>query len=154
MRYGARMGWGILVLVSVILVVYDLRYRRLPSLWVLVGSGVVLMSVSDCRDVSVALCGAAVWSGLYFALAMLSSGTHIGGGDIKLALPCGAAVGLAHSYAPVLMVLCAVLAASVLSVGVGIVRPSVSKTIPHGPSMLVSAWMIALLGAPIAVPAT
>lgn len=164
------MGWGIFtgtppvflavwfctcLTITCVLVVYDIRHRRLPNGWIIAGLVVILLiaGVEAPHSMSSVLLGASLWSACYFCVALLPKAS-VGGGDIKLALACGAAVGLTQSATTVLAVSAAITLASILSLVVAGLWPSLRKQIPHGPSMLVSTWLVALLGAPIAVPAT
>lgn len=83
---------------------YDLTYLRLPKPWLKIGAILLIVSlavVSTLSSVHVgavatgACVGAITWCAAYFIVAISAPG-HLGGGDIKLALICGAWIGGVH----------------------------------------------------------
>jgi leader peptidase (prepilin peptidase) / N-methyltransferase len=125
----------------------DLRHRRLPN---------ALTAPAACfAPLGLLPLGAgAVWRGVLGALAAvvgygmvhLVRPAALGAGDVKLAASLGAVLGAA-SWAALAT---AALLAAVLTGGVGLVVACAGRAppgggVPHGPSMLVAAWLVTLL---------
>ena len=62
------------------LIVYDLRFKRLPNYLTLPAAALSLCWFSVAG---------LLWPGLYLLVALLSRARSIGGGDLKLAIPLG-----------------------------------------------------------------
>lgn len=117
---------------SVWLVLFDVTEHRLPDALTLPAAAAALAFAT--------LRPAALW-GLVWPAGYLFFGRSIGGGDIKLAVPLGIAVCWFAGPAGVL----AAVALSGLATAIfGLVRRS--ARVPHGPSMIASAWAVAALG--------
>ncbi len=87
-----------------------------------------------------AVAGALLWAGGYAMVRLLAPGA-LGGGDVKLAGSLGA-LAAAASWSGLLL---AVLAASVLTAVVAApARGFGYREVPHGPAMLVAAWLVVL----------
>ncbi|MCV7040677.1 prepilin peptidase [Mycolicibacterium moriokaense] len=115
---------------------YDVRERRLPNWLTVPGAATILAGAVVAGHGTSAAAGAASLFAIYLALH-LTAPTAMGGGDVKLAIGIGALTGafgvdvwsLAALGAPLLTAAVAVVA------GVG----STARTVPHGPSMCVTA---------------
>ncbi|WP_342319828.1 prepilin peptidase [Corynebacterium mayonis] len=129
-------GGGLFVLVvcaavwSVALAYWDLRWGRLPDFLTLPAGALALGSIW--------LWPAAVWALVWPAFYLLG-GRGIGGGDIKLALPLGAAVAVSANHFALVWVLGAIgisgLFTLLIACGAG------RREVAHGPSMLLAAWL-------------
>ncbi|WJY68158.1 prepilin peptidase [Corynebacterium auris] len=117
---------------SAALAVWDASARRLPDALTLPAGAAAL---GWCFAWPVGLWGLA-WPALYLLPAR-----GIGGGDIKLALPLGVAVACCGGP---LWVLVAVAGAGALTLAAAAVTGA--RALPHGPAMLASAWVCALMG--------
>lgn len=128
----------------------DLLHRRLPDVLTLPALPIaVLMTVPlGLAPMWRAVWGAFALFGVYLAVRVAAPAA-LGAGDVKLAAPLGAALG-AVSWSAVLVgaVLASVLTA-VLGIGNWLVRARLRHTepraptgLPHGASMLASAWLV------------
>ena len=64
------------------LIIYDIRFKRLPNYLTLPAALISLWWFSPVG---------LIWPGLYIALALATQRGSIGGGDLKLAIPLGMA---------------------------------------------------------------
>lgn len=134
------LGWW-----AVLLAVCDLRAARLPDALTLPAypvAAVVLAAVAwwSCSPglLAGACAGAALFAGCY-ALVRLLAPAALGAGDVKLAASLGAAVGAVSLPA---VPLCVVAAAVLTVISSCFARDG---PVPHGPSMLVPAWLVTAL---------
>ncbi|WP_410575571.1 prepilin peptidase [Amycolatopsis sp. cmx-4-61] len=126
----------------------DARHRRLPNLLVLglagsVGAAVVTTVVftREAGSLARALAGAAVTAAFFLAVYFMAPG-HLGGGDVKLAVPLGAALAWFGWQTLVLGSLLPWLAAAI---AVTIMRLGRRRTaIPMGP-FLIAGTLAAML---------
>lgn len=115
---------------------YDVRERRLPNWLTIPGAAAILVGAAVSGHGASAAVGAASLFAIYLALHLMAPAA-MGGGDVKLAIGIGALTGafgvdvwsLAALGAPLLTAVVAVIA------GLG----SAARTVPHGPSMCVTA---------------
>lgn len=137
----------VLAWAGVVLSAADLVARRLPDALTLPAypvagllAGVAAVGVGDAQPLVRAVAGALLWAGGYAAVR-LAAPSALGGGDVKLAGSLGALTAAA-SWSGLLV---AVLAATALTAAVaGPARLLGHRTVPHGPAMLVAAWLVAL----------
>lgn len=120
-------GW------AVALVLADERRHHLPDLLTL-PAALGALAGALLTEPAVALGGVA-WAALHVP------GRGIGGGDVKLAMSLGTLAAAAGGVGAVIL---AVLTASAVSVGRGVVTRV--KVVPHGPSMLVGALIAVVSG--------
>ncbi len=138
-------GWFAVVLATCDVLVYRLpdalTFAAYPA------TGAVLAFAATAgpspRLVVAALLGAALFGGCYGAVRLVA-GNGLGPGDVKLSGSLGAAVG-AVSPGAVLLVMAA---ASTVTVLWALLRRG--AVVPHGPAMLVPAWLVTV--APTVVP--
>ena len=128
---------GICVLAWLVaLSVYDIRKRRLPNWLTMPGAVVILATASVYGRGAPAVVGAVALFAVY-AVVHLVSPVAMGAGDVKLAIGIGALTGTFGSDVWML----ATLGAPLLTAGwaiVAVLRRS-GQTVPHGPSMCLSA---------------
>jgi leader peptidase (prepilin peptidase)/N-methyltransferase len=141
----------VLAWAGVLLAGADLVARRLPDALTLPAypAAAVLLGIAAAGAGDAGLCGraaggAALWAGGY-ALVRLISTEALGGGDVKLAGSLGALTA-ATSWAGLLL---AVLVSSAVTVMIaGPARLLGHREVPHGPAMLVAAWLVVLHSSP------
>lgn len=126
----------------------DFRFRRLPDHATL-PAAVVLAAVSLYDGSFPAfLIGAAVWSGTYLAVGVVTP-SAVGGGDVKLAIALGGLTAVvAGPVATMAAMVVAGLATAVAGAAVGVVSRRGPVTVPHGPSMLLGCAGV-IVGGPI-----
>ena len=115
---------------------YDIRQRRLPN-WLTVPGAVVILVCAAWQGHGVpALAGAVSLFAIYFALHVIAP-AGMGAGDVKLAIGIGALTG---AFGVDVWSLAA-LGAPLLTAGWAVVLliARAEKTVPHGPSMCVTA---------------
>ncbi|OFK68483.1 peptidase A24 [Corynebacterium sp. HMSC056F09] len=112
------------------LIVYDLRFKRLPN-YLTLPAAVLSLWWFDPAGL--------LWPGLYILVALLSRAGSVGGGDLKLALPLGMVT--AHA-AGVLGVAFAMVGASLSTLLWGFMTQD--RKPAHGPGMLIAAALVVL----------
>ncbi len=145
-RFGAfPLWWTAVPLVTgwvlVVLSVSDVGVRRLPDVVTLGGGGLVFGAVAlaahlggGWRLQSGALLGA-VLLGVGYGAVRLVTPHALGGGDVKAAVPVGAAVG---AVGPLVVPWVATTAAAVSLLLAALTR---SRVVPHGPALALPAWL-------------
>jgi leader peptidase (prepilin peptidase)/N-methyltransferase len=136
------LGWFAVAAAAV-----DLRHHRLPDALTLPALPLALALLVPLGSAAVlrGLAGAAVAVAAHAALH-LAAPAALGAGDVKLAAPLGSVLAAGSWSALVL----AGLLAAVLSGGLAVVvllRRERAGALPHGPSMLVAAWLVATAAA-------
>ncbi|WP_219413602.1 prepilin peptidase [Pseudonocardia nigra] len=122
----------------------DVVHRRLPDALTLPALPVALVLVVPLGHGAVlrAAVGAAVAAAVHAAVHLLAPAA-MGAGDVKLAAPLGAVLAAAAWPAVALAAVLAVaLSAAVGAVGLLTRRAARASPLPHGPSMLVAAWLV------------
>ncbi len=149
---GELPGWWVptacvLLWLSVPLVAVDLRHRRLPdalTLGVLPLLAAALVAAAwgggGGAVVVRALMGAGLFLAVHLVVAALRPGA-LGGGDVKLAVPVGAVLGVLGVEA----LLLALVLASVVTLGLIAAVPRWRAGAPHGPGMLGAACVLAVV---------
>jgi leader peptidase (prepilin peptidase)/N-methyltransferase len=148
-----------LAVVTIPLVVSDLRFHRLPNAWVVPGYAVVLVAwVGQWVSTGVFPWVSVISGGAYFAfLFLLAWFGGMGMGDVKLAGVVGAAAGLLAAETTVLCVVLAFVCGGVVSLGVlvtdrvrrtpqSVNSPEKSRSqrrIAFGPFILLAFWVAA-----------
>ncbi|MGH3670505.1 MAG: prepilin peptidase [Pseudonocardiaceae bacterium] len=125
----------------------DLVARRLPDALTVPAYPLVAVLLSaaaiaaaDAGPLFRALAGAVLWAGGYAAVRLVAPGA-LGGGDVKLAGSVGALTA-ATSWPGLLL---AILGASAVTVALAApARLLGLREVPHGPAMLVAAWLVVL----------
>jgi leader peptidase (prepilin peptidase) / N-methyltransferase len=128
---------GVCVLVwFAVLSWYDVRQRRLPNWLTVPGATAILAGAAAVGHGGLAMAGAASLFAVYLVLHLMTP-TAMGAGDVKLAAGIGALTG---SFGIDVWLLAA-LGAPLLTAGWAIVVrvKSTERTVPHGPSMCVTA---------------
>lgn len=112
------------------LIVYDLRFKRLPNYLTVPAAVLSLCWLSPAG---------LLWPGLYLLVALLSPAGSVGGGDLKLALPLGM---IAAHVAGVPGVALAMVGASLSTVLWGFIRKDPAPA--HGPGMLIATALVVI----------
>lgn len=122
----------------------DLSRARLPDALTLpaLPGALLLVAPLGAGAVLRGLAGALVGVGAHAAVRRWAPDA-VGGGDVKLAGPLGAILGAASWAAlAVAAVLAALFTAGAAAVGVVTRRLPRGHALPHGPSMLLAAWLV------------
>lgn len=145
--------WLVFLVGFLALAVYDLKWFLLPDVIVFPLIGLALVQIAGrfvifdgtWLDVAGALIGAAVMSGMFYIIYLISKGAWIGFGDVKLALVLGA---LAGGALPALLVL---FVASVIGTLASLPLVLTGKAnrkshLPFGPMLIVGLLVVVLYG--------
>ncbi|MER5674208.1 prepilin peptidase [Pseudonocardia alni] len=128
----------------------DLLVRRLPNALTVPALGLVLVALVPAGSVAVqrGLAGAVLLGGAYLVVHLVSPHA-MGGGDVKLAAPVGAAAaGAGWALLPVVAVGAAVASAAVALVAVLAGRAAWGSRLPHGPVLLGVALAVVAVAVP------
>lgn len=128
----------------------DLRLHRLPDALTLPAAVAVPMALlplgaaTVSRSLLAGLAGAAA-----YAVVRGVAPAALGGGDVKLAVPVGTLAGAVSWPSLALAAVLAALLTAMLALGAAVRaaargQPARASPVPHGPSMLVAAWLVAL----------
>lgn len=141
--------WLYLIVALVILTVYDLRWMLLPDAVMLpaIGLSVAYLAYVGISGAPAAaylhpLLAAGLASGFFYALAAVSGGRWMGGGDIKLVFLMGLALGLERTLLALFVAFNAAALVSLVLLGFHLRKRS--DQIPFGP-FLAAATIVALL---------
>ncbi len=115
---------------------YDVRERRLPNWLTVPGAATILVGAAAAGHGASAAAGAASLFAIYLTLHLMAPAA-MGGGDVKLAIGIGALTGTFGIDVWTLAALGAPLLTAVVAVIAGV--SSTARTVPHGPSMCVTA---------------
>jgi len=143
------LGWLAIAAAAV-----DLAHHRLPDVLTLpaLPAALLLLVPLGAGAVARGVAGAGIAVAAHAALHLLAPGA-MGAGDVKLAAPLGAVLAAVSWPALVLAaVLAALITGCVAIVGSCTRRLARGAAVPHGPSMLIAAWIVAS-GAAIAAAA-
>lgn len=145
--------WLVFLVGFVALALFDFKWFLLPDVIVfpLIGLAAVqliggfLFFGATWRDVAGSLIGAAIMSGLFYAIFVLSKGKWIGFGDVKLAIVLGL---LAGGALPALLVLfVASVTGSLLALPLVVTGRATRKShLPFGPMLITGAIVVVLFG--------
>jgi len=127
----------------------DVAEHRLPDALTLPALPLAVLLVAPLGGAAVlrGAAGAVIAAGAHAAVRCCAPGA-VGGGDVKLAAPLGVVLGAASWAAlPLAAVLAAVLTAVVAGAGLAVGRLRGGDPVPHGPSMLIAAWLVAFASA-------
>ncbi len=120
----------------VALSIFDVRRRRLPNALTLPGAGLILAGAALSGRGVPALVGAAGLVALYLGVHLVAP-AGMGAGDVKLAIGVGALTGAFGIDAWMLAAVAAPLLTTLWGIGTAAWRTE--RTVPHGPSMCVTA---------------
>jgi len=127
----------------------DIARHRLPDALTLPALPVAMLLVAPLGPAAVlrGLAGAGVAAGAH-ALVRWCAPRAVGGGDVKLAAPLGAvlAAGSWAALAPAAL-LAGMLTTVAAVVGLLTGRIARGGSVPHGPSMLLAAWLVTTVAA-------
>jgi leader peptidase (prepilin peptidase)/N-methyltransferase len=127
----------------------DVRHRRLPDALTLPALPLALLLLAPLSATAVlrGVAGAAVAAAAYGAVHLVAPAA-LGGGDVKLAVPLGALLAAVSWPALLLAGVLAAVLTGALAVVLALARRGGRRTaLPHGPSMLVAAWVVAVASA-------
>jgi len=145
--------WLIILLGFVILVIYDSRWKILPNKIV---APLIVLSIAEiiikliffnggAELVIGAFWGLLFSAGLFYALFVISKGTWIGGGDVKLAVALGLLVG--GPSEAILLVFLAALSGTIMSAILMITKQlKLNSKIAFGPLLIVATVVCYLFG--------
>jgi leader peptidase (prepilin peptidase)/N-methyltransferase len=125
----------------------DVLHRRLPDALTLPALPVALLLLAPLGAAAVlrGLVAAALWAAAYGAVH-LAAPAALGAGDVKLAAPLAAVLGAvsweAVAVGAVLAAVLSVAAAAAVAVRAGGAAGLRSMALPHGPAMLLAAWLV------------
>lgn len=136
-----------LALVTVPLIVIDVRSHRLPNLLVLPGYAVLLTAMLGTwwQEGEFPWLSVAAAAGYFVFLYLLAWLGGMGMGDVKLAGVLGGASGLVSLQAVVMSPVFAFLAAGLVSLVVWALTRTSKTRIPFGPFLLVGFWLAVAL---------
>lgn len=146
--------WLIFLIGFTVLAVYDIRWFLLPNkvVFSLIGLAVlqVLLQVvffdGSLRDVLGAALGVTIISGTFYALFMVSKGTWIGFGDVKLGVVLGILAG--GPFPALLLLFVASFLGMLFSLPLVLKGKADRKShIPFGPFLLAAMVIVQLFGA-------
>jgi leader peptidase (prepilin peptidase)/N-methyltransferase len=161
-----RPGWWLPVPLSVTavavpLAMADFRYLRLPNVltaaaYPVVGAAIGVAASQGGAALGVRAVAGAVVFAVVHALVRRCAPGSLGAGDVKLAGSVGAVLG-AVGWASLVVGACV---AAVVTVVLAVVRAFSARTLgerwrgglPHGPGLLVAAWIVAVFPAAGSVP--
>ncbi|HEY4161086.1 MAG TPA: prepilin peptidase [Candidatus Saccharimonadales bacterium] len=147
--------WLVFLVGFVALALYDLRWYLLPDRLVFPLTGLAVVQVvvvaiwqRSLSDLWLPAAGAAVIFGLFWLLYQVSSGSWIGGGDVKLGIVLGLLAGTPLRGLAVIFF--ASLIGTILSIPQFFKgREGLTRRIPFGPSLLLGVIVMVLWGMPI-----
>jgi leader peptidase (prepilin peptidase)/N-methyltransferase len=135
-------AFGVVLLWTAALTVFDVRHRRLPNALTAPGAVGILVVAVGCGRGLPALAGAFTLAGLYLVVHLVIP-AGLGAGDVKLALGLGGLTGALGADVWLLAALGAPVLTAMLALTVA-VRDR-TATVPHGPSMCVASLAAAAL---------
>lgn len=148
--------WLVVVIGSLALAVYDIKWMLLPNkvlypvtfISVLLTISVAISSDSGLNIIKGALLGAALLFGFFYIIFQISGGRWIGGGDVKLGILLGLIAG--GVWQSLLVLFLSSLIATIFALPF-IVTNRLTKTskIPFGPFLLLAMFIVKLFGAGI-----
>jgi leader peptidase (prepilin peptidase)/N-methyltransferase len=124
----------------------DVVHHRLPDALTLpaLPAALLLLAPLGAEAVLRGLAGAAVASAAYGAVHLVAPAS-MGGGDVKLAAPLGALLAAVSWPAVALAGVLAAVLTGGAAVALALARRGGRRTaLPHGPSMLLAAWVVAV----------
>lgn len=148
--------WLVLLVGFAVLAVYDIRWFLLPNkvifpLIVLVLVQLTLQTLlfdGSLREVFGSILGVLIISGTFFALFLLSKGTWIGFGDVKLGIVLGILAG--GPLPAILLLFVASLLGMIVSLPLLVAgRASRKSHLPFGPFLLLAMVVVQLFGTDI-----
>lgn len=146
--------WSYYLAVLIVLSVYDLRWYLLPDAVLLpaiivaiVQLGIHLSIGQPAATIGYTMLAAFLAGGFFYALAAVSKGRWMGGGDIKLVFFLGLILGLSRTGLMLLLAFNGAAIIGLLLIAVGIKKRS--DQLPFGPFLVGAAIAAHLYGAPI-----
>jgi prepilin signal peptidase PulO-like enzyme (type II secretory pathway) len=144
--------WIVFLTGFMILAVYDLRWFLLPNkvVFPLIGLAVVQVVAvavyeADLKHLLLALSGAVVVAGIFYALFQLSNGTWIGGGDVKLGIVLGLlAGGFVEGFLLLFVASTAGMIAALPLIAKG--KAHRKTHLPFGPFLIIGLIVVTLFG--------
>jgi leader peptidase (prepilin peptidase)/N-methyltransferase len=148
--------WLLLVLITVSLALYDLKYKILPNRWVYSAIVVSLLFIliyyfsfnQGIAFIESRLLGVLFSSGFFYLIFQISKGKWIGGGDVKLCIALGLVLG--GPLSAILMLFIASTLGTVVMLGLVMIKKfNIKTTIPFGPLLIISFYLCFLVGSQI-----
>ncbi len=145
--------WLVFLIGFTALAVYDFKWFLLPDVIVFPLIGLAVLQIlgrmvfygHSWRDLAGSLIGAAVISGLFYAIYALSKGKWIGFGDVKLAIVLGLLAG--GALPAVLVLFVASMVGTLLSLPLVLAGKANRKShLPFGPMLIAGVVVVVLFG--------
>lgn len=143
--------WLILLVISLFLFVYDLRWMILPTGAVyfasLLGVAMAVVTFFINGDVGVltgGLFGSLLFGGFFYVLYIISGGRWIGGGDVRLGFALGILLGWQGSI--ITLALASYIGTATIGLLVLFKKYHKKMKLPFGPFLLSAAFMTVLWG--------
>jgi prepilin signal peptidase PulO-like enzyme (type II secretory pathway) len=146
--------WLVFVVGLVSLALYDFRWFLLPDKVVFPLAGLAAVQVlgawllyhGSWRSVAGSVLGAALISGIFYAIFVVSKGTWIGGGDVKLGVVLGLLAG--GPLESMLLLFIASVAGTIFALpSVAAGKASRKVHLPFGPFLILGLIVVRLFGA-------
>lgn len=145
--------WLVFLVGFMALAAYDFRWFLLPNRIVYPLIGVALVQLigqflfydAGLSDITNAIWGVVVASGIFYVIYMVSNGTWIGGGDVKLGIVLGLIVGGPLKGMLLLFIASLIgtlIALPLLAAG----KAERTSRLPFGPYLLVATFIVVLYG--------
>lgn len=143
--------WLVSLVLLLTLAIYDIRWMLLPDklVYPLIATSTVVtvclaIAGNDWHTVASAAVGGIGLSGLFYLLFVVSGGTWIGGGDVKLALGLGLLAG--GIVETILLLFIASLAGTMASLPLLVRHKQLSQKVPFGPFLILASIIVFFWG--------
>ncbi len=143
--------WLLLMSGFMVLIIYDFKWYKLPNkiVFPLIGLSffqlvVVSLIQHDLEHFVGGIIGAILIAGIFYFLFQLSSGTWIGGGDVKLAICLGLIVG--GPINSVLLIFIASVLGTIAAIPAFIKKRDINIQIPFGPFLMIATIIVFIFG--------
>ncbi len=143
--------WVIALVPMVALVIYDLRWREMPTVLIyalniigLVFVGLSAFAAGEWSAVVSSGLGALLVGGLFWIIFQVSSGTWIGGGDVRYGFTMGLLLGWQHGFFA--LALASYLGTALVIIFMILGKYKKKMRIPFGPFLISATYLSMLFG--------